>query len=100
MIQNDEQWLSTREAMIHLERGLAALHKDKAKIHPDRFVLMAAPVLEDLLRLRQQIDDYLGVTDTIRLVKEWEQAHPQAAPSADAENNSDRVRDTAEVGVH
>jgi hypothetical protein len=98
MIQNEEQWISTRDALLHLERGLASIYRDKAKMHPDRYVLMADSFLEDILKLRQQIDDYLGVTETIRLVKEWDQAHPQA--TTDAENGSEMVRDTEEVAVH
>lgn len=72
MIQNDRQLESTREALFHLEAGIAALHKDKAKMHPDQYALMVEPFLEDLLKLRQQIDDYIGVTDAAIAVSELE----------------------------
>src|SRR5438067_1627973 len=100
MIQTDEQWECTRQALFHLERALGSLYQKKAKMHPDQYLFMAEGFLEDILKLRQQIDDYLGVTETIRLVKEWEQAHPQAPPSTDAENHSDTIRDTEAVAVH
>jgi hypothetical protein len=74
MIQNDRQLQSTREALLHLEAGIAALYKDKAKMHPDQYALMAEPFLEDLFKLRQQIDDYIGVTDAVSAVSEFERA--------------------------
>ncbi len=66
MIQNDEQLQRAREAVASLEHSVAILQKDQGRLHPDRYALMAAPILEDLLLLRQQIDDYLGVSDTVR----------------------------------
>jgi molecular chaperone GrpE (heat shock protein) len=72
MIQNDRQLESTREALLHLEAGMAALYKDKAKMHPDQYTFMVEPFLEELLNLRQQIDDYLGVTDAKAVVSEYE----------------------------
>lgn len=74
MIQTDEQLETTRQALFHLEHGLAALYKDKAKIHPDRYALMVESFLEDVLKLRQQIDDYIGVTDAKAVVSEYERA--------------------------
>jgi len=74
MIQNDQQLETTREALSHLEAGIAALHKDKAKMHPDQYAFMVEPFLEELLKLRQQIDDFLGVTDAIAAVSEFERA--------------------------
>jgi hypothetical protein len=65
MIRNDAQLAQYREALGPLERSLALLQRDRAQLHPDRYALMAAPVLDDLLKLRQDIDDYLGVTAAI-----------------------------------
>ncbi|MBY0527592.1 MAG: hypothetical protein K2R98_29615 [Gemmataceae bacterium] len=61
MIQDDAQLERTKEALTHLERAMAALHRDRASIHPDRLALMAEPILEDLRRLRAEIDEYIGV---------------------------------------
>jgi hypothetical protein len=62
MIRNDEQLQRTRAALLHVEASLASLHRQKADIHPDRFALMAEPVLDQMQRLRADIDEYLGVT--------------------------------------
>src|SRR5438105_15167747 len=58
---NDAQLTQAREAVLALERSLAILKRDHAHIHPDRYALMAAPILEDLQKLRQSIDEYVGV---------------------------------------
>jgi hypothetical protein len=63
MIQNNAQLQQTREAAASLERSLAILKKDHASIHPDRYALMAEPILEDLRRLRQSIDEHVGVSN-------------------------------------
>lgn len=62
MIQNDDQLKRTREALIELESSMASLHRKKATIHPDRFALMAEPILEHIRRLRAEIDEYIGLT--------------------------------------
>ncbi len=67
MIQNDTQLQQSRDAATSLERSLALLKKDQGIIHPDRYALMASPILEDLRQIRQSIDDYLGVTSAIQL---------------------------------
>jgi hypothetical protein len=72
MIQNDAQLERTREALLDLESALKTLRRDKPRLHPDRYALMAAPILDDLQRLRQEIDDYLGVTDALQAaVPRW-----------------------------
>src|SRR5262245_47571548 len=65
MIQNDAQLQQTREAAVSLERSLVLLKRDQAAIHPDRYALMAAPIVEELQLLRRGIDDYVGVTSAI-----------------------------------
>lgn len=62
MIQNDAQLQRTREALIELESSMASLSLKKAAIHPDRFLLMAEPIVDHLRRLRAEIDEYIGVT--------------------------------------
>ena len=61
MIQNDEQLRRTQEALNDLESSLATLHGKKATIHPDRFALMAAPLVDHIRRLRAEIDEYIGM---------------------------------------
>ena len=60
MIEDDSQLQQTREAEVLLEDSLAILQRDRTKLHPDRYALMAAPILDDLHKIRQEIDDYLG----------------------------------------
>jgi hypothetical protein len=72
MIQNENQLQQTREAAASLERSLAILQRDRPNIHPDRYALMATPILEDLRQLRQSIDDYLGVTAAIHCTVQQE----------------------------
>lgn len=62
MIQNEEQLQRTRSALEKLERAMAALQSQQSTLHPDRYALMAAPILDDVRRLRHEIDDYIGVT--------------------------------------
>lgn len=62
MIQNDEQLLQTRQALIEVEDALAALTRQRASIHPDRYALMAEPILDQIARLRKDIERYVGIT--------------------------------------
>jgi hypothetical protein len=62
MILTDEQWSRTREALLHLERALKALNRERSTLHPDRYRLMAEPILDDICRVRAEIDDYIGLT--------------------------------------
>ncbi len=63
MIQTDEQLRRTREALTCVEASLAALSRRRAEVHPARFALMAEPILDELHRLRAQIDEYIGLKD-------------------------------------
>ncbi len=60
MIQTDEHLARTREALGHVEAALASLYRRKDDIHPDRFALMAEPAVDQILRLRDEIDTYIG----------------------------------------
>lgn len=62
MIQNDEQLQQTRQALIEVEDALAALARQRASIHPDRYALMAEPLLDHIARLRKDIERYIGIT--------------------------------------
>ena len=88
MIETDEQWARTREALLHLERALKALHQDRGNLHPDRYRLMAEPILDDIFRLRAEIDQYIGLTAALEA---W--ARPLAA-----EDLADTARPPQPVG--
>ena len=64
MIQNDEQLARTQKALACVERALAALRRESSSMHPSRFAVMAEGPIEDIWRLRRQIDEYLGLTFT------------------------------------
>ena len=61
MIQNDVQLRQSLAAAVSLERSLEILEKDRTTINPDRYALMADPILDDLRSLKQSIEDYLSV---------------------------------------
>jgi hypothetical protein len=68
MIHTDKHLESTRKALAHLEAAMAALRRDKPTLHPDRYALMAAPLLDEIRQLRQQIDEYIGVADAAQAI--------------------------------
>jgi hypothetical protein len=65
MIQNDEQLKQTRESLIDLESAMASLSRKKPTLHPDRFALMAEPIVAHIRRLRADIDAYTGLTAAV-----------------------------------
>jgi hypothetical protein len=65
MIQNDDPWKQTREALIDLESAMAALNRKKRLLDPDRFALMAEPIVDHIRRLRADIDAYTGLTAAV-----------------------------------
>ena len=64
MIQNDEQLKRTQGALALVEHTLAAIRDKRSSMHPSQFALMAEGPIEDIRRLRRQIDEYLGLTFT------------------------------------
>src|SRR5262249_50582935 len=42
--------------------SMASLSAKKADIHPERFLLMAEPILDHIRQLRAEIDEYIGAT--------------------------------------
>lgn len=67
MIHNDRQLEGNRRALEKAEEAMAILEHDRSTLHPDRYTLMAAPIMDDIRRLRQEIDDYLGIKNTLYL---------------------------------
>ena len=58
MIQNNEQLQRTRETLSDLEVSIVSLSSKRGGIHPDRYLLMAEPILDHIQRLRVEIDEY------------------------------------------
>jgi hypothetical protein len=61
VIEPDDQLQVTQTALSHFERSLATLNRQKSEIHPARFELMAGPILDQIRKLRADIDAYLGM---------------------------------------
>ncbi len=65
MIENEEQLQQTRLAIINLESSLASLNREVLPINPQRFVLMAEPVIGQIRELRHEVEVYIGLTSAI-----------------------------------
>jgi hypothetical protein len=61
MIENDEQLDQSRNALRLLESALSALRRRTAGVNPDLFRAMAQTHLQDIGRIRSEIDDYIGI---------------------------------------
>jgi hypothetical protein len=60
MIENEAQLAQVRQVLLAAETSLAAL---RARVEPDNaglFHAMAEPYVEDIVRIRAEIDEYLG----------------------------------------
>ena len=75
---------ATCEALGLLERSMYHLHKEKENYHPQQYAMMAEPTAEEILKLRAQIDELIGMTDfatggllrnPVPLVERWEKDH-------------------------
>ena len=64
MIQNDEQLKTTQECLALMEHALASLRREMPHMHPSRYAVLAEGPIEDIRRLRCQIDEYLGLSFT------------------------------------
>jgi len=82
MIHNDAQLDSTRLALANLETAMADLHKQKAKIHPDRYRMQSEPIIDEIRRLRGEIDEYVGVTEALREIIGNPQSDSPTSPVA------------------
>ena len=56
-------FLATREALGHLERSMYALYREKANYPPNLYAAMAEPTVDEILKLRAEIDEYIGLTE-------------------------------------
>jgi hypothetical protein len=65
MIQNQEQLEGTRAAIANLERALECLKRDILPKNPRRFALMAEATVADIIKLRSEVDEYIGLNAAI-----------------------------------
>jgi hypothetical protein len=69
MIENDDQLNQTRLAINDLESAMAALKRDVLPLNEERFAMMAEPIIDHIRELRQQVEEYVGITAAIQV---WE----------------------------
>lgn len=67
MIENDDQLNQTRLAINNLESAMAALKRDVMPLTMERFAVMAEPIVEHIRELRQQVEEYVGITAAIQV---------------------------------
>lgn len=61
MIMTDEDFALVRLQLERVETGLGALRRDVLPKSEARFLLMAEAYVEQILALRAEIDEYLGL---------------------------------------
>ena len=66
MIENEEHLTHTRLAINDLESALAALKREVLPLNPERFTLMAEPIVDHIRALRSQVEDYVGMTAALQ----------------------------------
>lgn len=62
MIRTERGLRATRESLTVLEEALLDLTRHRAEYHPTTFELIAAPIREQILARRAEIDEYIGLT--------------------------------------
>ena len=67
MIENDDQLNQTRLAIADLEAAMAVLKRDVLPLNAERFAVMAEPVVDHIRELRQQVEEYVGITAAIQV---------------------------------
>lgn len=67
MIKNDAQLNQTRLAINDLESAMAALKRDVLPLSEERFAVMAEPIVDHIRELRQQVEEYVGITAAIQV---------------------------------
>jgi len=65
MIENNDQLNQTRLAINDLEAAMAALKRDVPPLSAERFAVMAEPIVDHIRELRQQVEEYVGITAAI-----------------------------------
>jgi hypothetical protein len=61
MITNDEQLNQAVDQLVNMYRALAALRAEVLPISPRHFALLAEGPRDEIRRLQQEIDAYIGL---------------------------------------
>lgn len=70
MIHSDEQMQVNLELIEGMYRAIAELRRRIAPVNYTNFLVMAEGPVEQIRRLRQEIDEYLGVQELARRSEE------------------------------
>jgi hypothetical protein len=65
MIENDAGFQQTIEQLERMYRVVAELRSRMAEINPTQFELFAEGPIEEIRRLRRDIDSYLGIQEAV-----------------------------------
>lgn len=88
MIENEEQLTQTRLAINDLESALAALKREVLPLNPERFALMAEPIVDHIRELRSQVEDYVGMTAALQV---WQRHGNVPGPVIDSGADQSRL---------
>jgi len=61
MIRTDAGLRATRESLSNLEEAMLDLSRSRANYHPSTFMILAAPIRDEIKARRAEIDDYIGM---------------------------------------
>jgi hypothetical protein len=61
VIHNDEQLRVVRSQLTLIEDALASLHRDVYPKNPRNYAILSEGYVEQILKLRADIDAYLGI---------------------------------------
>lgn len=65
MIESDEEYLNSKQALEEIEQSLIDLKKTVYPLNPERYFLMAEPYINYVKKIRHDIDIYSGYSDAI-----------------------------------
>jgi hypothetical protein len=65
MIENDKQLQQATEALGDLYRALASYRSKILRVNPRNYAVMAQGPLDEIRKIRGEIDEYLGLHDEI-----------------------------------
>ena len=67
MIETEGEYLTSKLALDDVEKALIALKEKVYSINPEKYHLLANPYLKQILKLRTEIDDYVGITSAVEV---------------------------------
>ncbi len=64
MIESDSGFVLTLEQMVRMYRAIDSLRRDIAPINHARYQLLAEGPIDEICKLRAEIDQYLGIQES------------------------------------